>query len=78
MAVIYRLDLKGKPFQFPAMELDEAEYARIISEINTRYSIYEGQMFCIHNSYDLSDGAFSYYFENHGYNDYNIVSKHPF
>ena len=78
MAEIYRLDANGKPFQFPTMELDKTEYARIISEINTCFSLYDGQTFCIHNSYDIYDGAYSYYFENHGYNDYNIVSKQPF
>lgn len=78
MAEIYRLDSKGSPFQFPTMELAKREYARIVSEINTCYTLYEGQLFCVHNSYDFNDGAFSYYFENHGYNDYNIVSKQPF
>ena len=78
MAEIYRLDSQGRPFQFPTMELDKQEYARIVSEINTCYTLYDGQMFCVHDSYDINDGAYSYYFENHGYNEYNIVSKQMF
>ncbi len=78
MANIYRLDAHGYPFKFPTMELDKEEYARIISEINTCYSMYDGQTFCLHSSYDINDGAYTYYFENHGYNDYNIVSKQAF
>ena len=78
MAKIYKLDANGRPFQYPTIELDKTEYARVVSEINTCYSLYEGQLFCMHDSYDINDGAFTYFFENHGYNDYNFVSKQPF
>ena len=78
MADIYRLDGQGRPFRFQTIYLDPNEYARIISEINTCYSLYEGQTYCVHDSYDIGDGAYSYFFENHGYNDYNIYSKQEF
>ncbi len=78
MAEIYRFDSNGKPFLFPTMELDKSEYVRIVSEINTCYTMYRDQEFCVHDSYDIHDGAFSYYFENHGYNDYNVFAKHYF
>ena len=78
MAKIYKLDSVGKPFRFSPIILDPSEYARIISEINTNYSLFENQEFCSHNSYDIGTGAYTYFFENHGYNDYNIIAKHPF
>ena len=72
-----KLDNNGTPFNFPTYELPKKEYARIIGEINTNYFRYIGQPFAIHYSYDLEEGSYLYYFENRGYNNYNIVSKQP-
>lgn len=78
MATLFKLDSHGNPFIYRTLELKPAEYARIISEINNCYSVYEGQRFCMHESYDFFSGAYVYYFENHGFNDYNIYQKEVF
>ena len=64
-----------KRFTFATYYLNSHEYAKIISEINTNYSKYKGLWFCVHNSSDVNGTACRYYFENRGYNDYNIYSK---
>ncbi|MBO4420308.1 MAG: hypothetical protein J5783_00600 [Lachnospiraceae bacterium] len=64
-----------KKFVFDTYYLNSREYAKIISEINTNYGKYEGLWFCVHNSYDVHGSACRYYFENRGYNDYNIYAK---
>ncbi len=60
---------------FNSFNLDRREYAKIISEINTDYEKYEGKRFAIHMSYDNDGNAYWYYFENHGFNDYNIYMR---
>ena len=55
--------------------LPPKEYAKICSEINTNYSKYEGKKFAIHLSYGIDDRAYWYYFENYGYDNYNIYMR---
>lgn len=55
--------------------LSPAEYAKVYSEINTNYGKYEGKPFAIHASYGVNNKAYWYYFENHGYNNYNIYMR---
>ena len=66
------------PFCFPSCLLDSKEYAKIISEINTNYDLYRNESFAIHFSVGLDDKYYIYYFENRGFNDYNIVEKFEF
>ena len=75
MAQIYKLDSNGKPFEFPLYYLDTKEYGKIISEINSNFPKYEGKRIAVHYSHDPEYNAYKYYFENHGYNDYNIYAK---
>lgn len=62
---------------FETLYLPKAEYAKIVSEINTNYGKYEGKMFAIHTSYGIDNRAYHYYFENHGFDKYNIYMKTP-
>ena len=55
--------------------LSSGEYAKIISEINTNYSKYEGKRFAAHSSYGIDNKAYIYFFENIGYNNYNIYLR---
>ncbi len=67
-------------FIFKTFILNKQEYAKIISEINTNYmSKYVGKPFPIHISHEIGieSKAYMYYFENHGYNNYNIYMKIP-
>ncbi len=78
MGYIYRLDSKGRPFEFPACILEQAEYAKVISEINTNYALYKGQRFSIHYSIGVDNRYYMYFFENRGFNDYNIFEKYRY
>ena len=69
-----RLDSNGIPFEFPTLILDKAEFGKIVSEINSYYSIYVEKKYATHYS-TLDDGCCMYLFENHGFNDYNIYEK---
>lgn len=73
-----RLDLKGKPFEFPSCLLNKKEYAKIISEINSNYEMYKGEQYCVHYSIGTDNRYYVYFFENHGFNDYNIMEKFEF
>ena len=55
--------------------LDRQEYAKIISEINTDYSIYKNKRIAAHLSYGIDDKAYVYIFENHGFNNYVFLSR---
>lgn len=63
-------------FEFPPFELPRQEYGKIIHEINTNYSKYKGKKLAIHRSLDLQGNYCVYFFENHGYGNYNIFGKH--
>lgn len=71
----YRYDSKGIPYSYPTLYLDAIEYFKIVSEINTNYKLYWNKPFCIHCSVGIDGCYCMYYFENHGYNDYNIVDR---
>ena len=71
-----KLDSKGIPFKYPTQILDKAEFSKIVSEINSLYySMYETDAFGLHYSVDVNNDYCLYYFENHGFNDYNIYDK---
>lgn len=75
MAYIVKFDANNQPFKYPPCILPKAEYSKIVSEINTNYHLYENNSFCIHYSLGSDDNYYMYFFENHGYNDYNITEK---
>ena len=78
MSDIYRVDLKGQPFEFPSCLLNQQEYAKIVSEINSNYELYRNETFPVHYSIGIDNHYYLYFFENHGFNDYNIVEKFEF
>ena len=55
--------------------LSPREYAKICGEINTYYSKYERKKYAIHASYGIDNVAYWYFFENYGYNNYNIYMR---
>ncbi len=67
--------LKKATFSKPTYYLCSAEYAKIIGEINTNFGLYEGKSEAIHLSYGIDDVPYVYYFENRGYNCYNIYNR---
>ena len=75
MGDIIGIDSKGRRFEFPTCYLSLAEYAKIVSEINTNYELYKNERIGIHHSLGFDNRYYIYYFENHGFNDYNIVEK---
>lgn len=62
-------------YKYKTFLLPMTEYAKIYSEINTNYGKYEGKPFAVHISYGIDDISYLYYFENHGYNEYNIYMR---
>lgn len=70
-----RKDLNGKTFEFDTLYLEPVEYYKIVHEINTHYSKYKDKAYAIHRSLDLKGRYCLYFFENRGYDDYNIVGK---
>lgn len=62
-------------YRFETFYLNAAEYSKIVSEINTNYEKYRGKRIAIHMSYGIDNRAYWYYFENHGFNRYNIYMK---
>jgi hypothetical protein len=68
--------MNGISFPFPCVYLDSDELQKIISGINSAYHTkYAGKKFAMHRSVDLEGNYCIYYFENHGFSDYNIVEK---
>ena len=55
--------------------LSPREYAKIISEINTNYDLYEGKRIAVHLSYGIDNRAYAYVFENKGFNDYTFIAR---
>ena len=70
-----KFDTKGEPFRFTTFNLEKAEFAKIVSEINSNYDSFKGKEIAFHVSLGLDDRYYAYYFENHGFNDYNIFNK---
>lgn len=62
-------------FSEPTYYLCSKEYAKIVGEINTNYGLYEGKPKAIHLSYGIDDVPYIYYFEDHGYDCYNIYNR---
>ncbi len=62
-------------FIYSTFILDGAEYAKICGEINTNYGKYEGKPYAIHILYGIDNKPYWYYFENHGYDNYNIYMR---
>ena len=62
-------------FVYKTFILSKVEYAKICSEINTNYGKYEGKAFAVHMSYGTDNRPYWYYFENHGYDNYNIYMR---
>ncbi len=62
-------------YRYKTFYLASKEYAKIISEINTNYGKYEGKRYCVHMSYGIDNKAYFYYFENFGFDHYNIYQR---
>ena len=69
-------DSKGIAFEYPTCYLNNKEYAKIISEINNNYELYKDERYSIHYSLGIDDRYYVYFFENHGFNDYNIYERY--
>ncbi len=74
----YRYDAIGIRFKYPTYYLPKDEYAKIIEEINTNYESYKDERFSVHFTLDNNDTYQMYYFENHGFDDYNIYMKEAY
>lgn len=68
-------DEDGLPFQYPPLILYRIEYAKIYSEINSNYLKYENEPIAVHLSYGVDGTMYIYFFENHGFNQYNIFAR---
>lgn len=71
------VDGRGISYTRPrARNVSKREASKIGHEINTNYSKYEGLKIGWHISYSPEDDkAYNYYFENHGFGEYNIFKK---
>lgn len=72
------IDSNGVPYKRERLWLPKDEYAHVMREINTRYDTnFKGKRI---GFIDLSTekGYFSYRFEIHDYNEYNIFDKEEF
>ena len=66
----------GYRFTKPSLWLDPKEYGKILSEINSIYYIqYVGKSIAAHASFGIDGKAYIYWFENHGFNNYNIFMR---
>ena len=74
--MILHLDECGASFTKPTFWLDKEEYSKIVSEINTvYYTKFKGKRICAHTSFDENGSVYLYWFENRGFNDYNIFLR---
>lgn len=64
-----------KAFELPPLILTPKEKAKIEHEINTNYAKYDGQEFCVHYSYGPDNRSYKYFFENHGFSEYNFYAR---
>ena len=67
---------KGILFEYPTCHLDYREYAKIISEINTNYELYKDKPYAFHYSVGIDNCYYAYFFENRGFENYNIFGKY--
>lgn len=67
------IDSKGVFYTKPSFWLNPKEYAKIRSEINQIYEIqYKNKQIAAHTSFGIDGKAYVYWFENHGFDEYNI------
>ena len=70
------LDADGVSFARPAFWLDPAEYRKIFSEINQIFdSQHKNKEIAAHTSFGIDGKAYVYWFENHGFDNYNIFLR---
>ncbi len=58
-------------------EFDWREREKIRSEINTNYTKYKKERYCVHISYGLDGYSYEYYFVNRGFDDYFFYARIP-
>lgn len=69
-------DSNGIPFSKPAFWLEPREYRKVFSEINQIYDAqYKNKRIAAHPSFGINGVAYIYWFENHGFNNYNIFLR---
>ena len=70
------LDANGVPFTQPVFWLHPVEYRKICSEINQVFDVqYKGKTIAAHPSFGIDGKAYVYWFENHGFDNYNIYLR---
>ena len=70
------LDANGVPFTKPAFWLHPMEYRKICSEINQGFDVHhKGERICTHTSFGIDGKVYVYWFENHGFDNYNIYLR---
>lgn len=63
-------------FTRPSFWLSKQEYRKVISEINQIYeSQYKGLPVATHTTFGIDGMVHTYWFENHGFNNYNIFLR---
>lgn len=63
-------------FYKPTFWLNFKEYVKICSEINQIYEAqYKGKPIAAHASFGIHGKAYVYWFENHGFDNYNIFLR---
>lgn len=69
-------DNSGKPFSRPSFWLEPEEYGKICSEINQIYEAqYKYKNIAAHTSFGIDGKPYVYWFENHGFDEYNIFFR---
>ena len=69
------VDSDGKEYNRPRLWLPPNEYAHVMSTISTYYkSKFKGKSMCM-IELEFDDKWANYYFEIHGFNEYNIFDK---
>lgn len=72
----YIVDANGLPFSKPTFWLSPEEYRKINAEINRIYEVqYKGKRIAAHPSFGIDGKAYVYWFENHGFDNYNIYLR---
>ena len=70
------LDANGFPFENQTFWLSATEYSKIYSEINLIYDAqYKNKKIATHTSFGIDGMTYVYWFENHGFNNYNIYLR---